>query len=59
MHIVHKECVDRGNLTSEKLRRDTIEPSSTGVQVYTERTLCQVQGEEYQRKILTELLNTL
>jgi hypothetical protein len=28
------------------------------VQVCTKRTLCQVQGEEYQRKIFTELLNT-
>jgi hypothetical protein len=32
VHIVHKECVDRGKLTSEKLRRDTIEPSSAEVQ---------------------------
>ena len=91
VHIVHKECIDRGKLTSEKLMRDTIEPSSTEVQgvhrknsvlsseidrvtensvglfqvgiervkVCTERTFCQVQGEEYQRKILIELLNTL
>jgi hypothetical protein len=29
--FVHKECVDRGELTSEKLMRDTIEPSSTEV----------------------------
>jgi hypothetical protein len=91
VHIVRKECVDRGKLTSEKLRRDIVEPSSAEVQgvhrknsvlsserdrvtensvglcqvgiervqVCTERTLCRVQGEEYQRKILTELLNTL
>jgi hypothetical protein len=29
------------------------------VQVCTRRNLCRVQGEEYQRKILIELLNTL
>jgi hypothetical protein len=32
VHIVRKECVDRGKLTSYKLRRDTVEPSSTKVQ---------------------------
>jgi hypothetical protein len=32
MHIVHKECVDRGKLTSKKLRRDVVDPSSTEVQ---------------------------
>jgi hypothetical protein len=32
VHIVRKECVDRGKLTSEKLRRDTVEPSSAVVQ---------------------------
>jgi hypothetical protein len=32
VHIVCKECVDRGELTSEKLRRDSVEPSSTEVQ---------------------------
>jgi hypothetical protein len=90
-HIVHKECVDKGKLTSEKLRRDIVEPSSAevqgmymkntvlssekdrvtenfvglcqvgieGVQVCTRKTLYRVQREEYQRKILTELLNTL
>jgi hypothetical protein len=30
VHI--KECVDRGELTLDKIRRDTIEPSSTKVQ---------------------------
>jgi hypothetical protein len=91
VHIVRKKCIDRGKLTSEKLRRDTVEPSSAEVQgvhsknsmlssererviensvglcqegiepvqVCTERNLYQVQGEEYHRKILTELLNTL
>jgi hypothetical protein len=91
VHIVCKECVDRDKLTSEKHRRDIVEPSSAEVQgvhrknsvlsserdrvthnfvgifqvsiervqVCTERTLCRVQGEEYQRKILIELLNTL
>jgi hypothetical protein len=89
--FVHKECIDRGELTSVNLRRDIVEPSSVEVkgvhrknsifilerdgvtenyvelyqvgtervQVCTERNLCQVQGEEYQRKILIELLNTL
>ena len=32
MHIIHKECVDRGKLTLEKLRKDTVEPSSITVQ---------------------------
>jgi hypothetical protein len=32
VHVVRKECVDRGELTSEKLRRDIVEPSSTEVQ---------------------------
>jgi hypothetical protein len=32
VHIFYQECVDRGKLTSEKLMRDTIEPSSTKVQ---------------------------
>jgi hypothetical protein len=30
-HIVYKECVDRGKLTSEKLRRDIVEPLSAEV----------------------------
>ena len=32
VHIVRKECVDRGKLISEKLKRDIIEPSSAEVQ---------------------------
>jgi hypothetical protein len=32
VHIVRKECIDRGNLTLEKLKRYTIEPSSIEVQ---------------------------
>jgi hypothetical protein len=32
MHIFRNECIDRGKLTSDKLRRDTIEPSSEEVQ---------------------------
>ena len=79
VHIFRMECIDRGNLTSLKLMRDTIEPSSAEVQgvhrknsvlslerdrvtensvwifqvgieqveVCIERTLFQVQGEEY------------
>jgi hypothetical protein len=31
VHIVHRECVDRGKLTLEKLRRDIFEPSSVEV----------------------------
>jgi hypothetical protein len=31
VHTVYKECADRGDLTSKKLRRDTIEPSSIEV----------------------------
>jgi hypothetical protein len=37
VHIVRKECIDRGKLTSERFRRDNVEPSSTEVQgVYRE-----------------------
>jgi hypothetical protein len=32
VHIVHKECVDRGELTSEMLRRDIVAPSPAEVQ---------------------------
>jgi hypothetical protein len=32
VHIVRKECIERGKLTSEKLRRDIVEPSSATVQ---------------------------
>jgi hypothetical protein len=32
VHIGQKECIDRGDLTSEKLRRDSVEPSSAEVQ---------------------------
>ena len=32
VHIVHKECIDIGKLNSEKLRRDTVEPSLAEVQ---------------------------
>jgi hypothetical protein len=32
VRIVYKECVDRGKLTLDKLRRDIIEPSSAEVQ---------------------------
>jgi hypothetical protein len=32
VHIVRKECIDRGELTSEKLRRDIVESSPTEVQ---------------------------
>jgi hypothetical protein len=47
--------------------RDRVTENSIGiyqvgielVQVCTKRTLCRVQREEYHRKILTELLNTL
>jgi hypothetical protein len=32
VHIVRKEYVDRGKLTSDNLKRDIVEPSSTEVQ---------------------------
>jgi hypothetical protein len=31
MHIVHKVCIDRGEVTSGNLKRDIVEPSSTKV----------------------------
>ena len=46
VHIVRKECIDRGELTSEKLKRDTLEPSSTEVQgVHIVRKECIDRGE--------------
>ena len=32
VHIVHKVCIDRYEVTSGKLKRDSIEPSSAEVQ---------------------------
>jgi hypothetical protein len=32
VHIVHKVCVDRGEVTSGNLKRDSIEPSPVEVQ---------------------------
>jgi hypothetical protein len=32
VHIVCKECIGRGDLTSENLMRDIVEPSSAEVQ---------------------------
>jgi hypothetical protein len=46
----------------DKVTENSVELFQVGieqVQVCTRRTLCRVQREEYQRKILTELLNTL
>ena len=40
VHIVHKVCVDRGNTTSGKLNRDSIEPSSAEVQGVHRKELC-------------------
>ena len=31
VHIVRKVCIDRGETTSGKLKRDNVEPSSTEV----------------------------
>jgi hypothetical protein len=39
-HIVRKVCVDRGETTSRKLKRDSIEPSSTKVQGVHRKELC-------------------
>jgi hypothetical protein len=32
VHIVRKVCIDRGEMTSGKLKRDSVEPSSVEVQ---------------------------
>jgi hypothetical protein len=32
VHIVRKVCIDRGEVTSGKLKRDSVEPSSVEVQ---------------------------
>jgi hypothetical protein len=40
VHIVRKVCVDRGETTSGKLKRDNIEPSSTEVQGVHRKELC-------------------
>jgi hypothetical protein len=53
VHTVRKECVDRGEVTSGNLKRDSIEPSSTKVKgVHEKNSLSSLEGE-------TKLLNTL
>ena len=46
VHIVRKECVDRGKLTSEKLMRDIVEPLSTEVQgVYRKNSVLTLERD--------------
>jgi hypothetical protein len=40
VHRVRKVCFDRGETTSGKLMRDSVEPSSTEVQGVHRRELC-------------------
>jgi hypothetical protein len=40
VHIVCKVCVDRGETTSGKLKRDSVEPSSEEVQGVHRKELC-------------------
>jgi hypothetical protein len=40
VHIVCKVCIDRGEVTSGKLKRDSIEPSSAEVQGAHRKELC-------------------
>jgi hypothetical protein len=47
VHIVCKECVDRGELTSGKLRRDIVEPSPTEVQgVHRKNSVLILEGNK-------------
>jgi hypothetical protein len=47
VHIVCEECIDRGDLTLEKLRRDIIEPSSIEVQgVHRNNSLLSLEREK-------------
>jgi hypothetical protein len=40
VHRVRKVCIDRGEITSGKLKRDSVEPSSAEVQGVHRRELC-------------------
>ena len=40
VHIVRKVCVDKGETTSGKLKRDSVEPSSAEVQGVHRKELC-------------------
>jgi hypothetical protein len=40
VHIVGKVCIDRGETTSGKLKRDSVEPSSAEVQGVHRKELC-------------------
>jgi hypothetical protein len=40
VHIVRKVCIDRGETTSGKLKRDSVEPSSAEVQGVHRKELC-------------------
>jgi hypothetical protein len=53
VHIVHKVCIDRGEVTSGKLKRDSVEPSSAEVQGVHRKEL----GSEFSKE--TESLKIL
>jgi hypothetical protein len=40
VHIFHKVCIDRGEVTLGKIKRDSVEPSSTEVQSMHRKELC-------------------
>ena len=40
VHVVRKVCIDRGETTSGKLKRDNVEPSSAEVQGVHRKELC-------------------
>jgi hypothetical protein len=46
VHIVRKVCIDRGETTSGKLKRDSVEPSSAEVQGVHRRELSFEFGEK-------------
>jgi hypothetical protein len=45
VHIVRKACIDRGEVTSRKLKRDNIEPSSVDVQGVCTRKIHRLKEE--------------
>ena len=55
VHIVCKVCIDRGEVTSGKLNRDSIEPSSTEVQRVHRKELCFEFKEDITTKGFVEL----
>ena len=55
VHIVHKVCIDRGETTSGKIKRDSVEPSSVEVQGVHMKELCLEFREDITTEFFVEL----